>query len=167
MKKESGFTLIELLISTAILAVVVAGLSLTINTIMNTYNIARDKSIAMRQVQNAGYWMTQDIQRVESPPPNLSSFPIQMQCYTGDDLSDTVTIAYSIVTEDEVNRIYKSVNGGENMLIADYIINTPDKTSISSSTDNVTGEKYYILEVTASFNAAEESGIYVIKPRVQ
>jgi prepilin-type N-terminal cleavage/methylation domain-containing protein len=54
MKKESGFTLIELLISTAILAVVVAGLSLTINTIMNTYNIARDKSIALRQVQNAG-----------------------------------------------------------------------------------------------------------------
>jgi prepilin-type N-terminal cleavage/methylation domain-containing protein len=167
MKKESGFTLIELLISTAILAVVVAGLSLTINTIMNTYNIARDKSIALRQVQNAGYWMTQDIQRVESPPPNLSAFPIQIQCYTGDDLSDTETIAYSIVTENEVNRIYKSVDGGQNMLIADYIINIPGKTGISSSTDNVTGEKYYILEITASFKEAEESGVYVIKPRVQ
>jgi prepilin-type N-terminal cleavage/methylation domain-containing protein len=167
MKKESGFTLIELLISTAILAVVVAGLSLTINTIMNTYNIARDKSIALRQVQNAGYWMTQDIQRVESPPPNLTAFPIQIQCYTGDDLSDTETIAYSIVTENEVNRIYKSVDGGQNMLIADYIINIPGKTGISSSTDNVTGEKYYILEITASFKEAEESGVYVIKPRVQ
>jgi prepilin-type N-terminal cleavage/methylation domain-containing protein len=167
MKKESGFTLIELLISTAILAVVVAGLSLTINTIMNTYNIARDKSIALRQVQNAGYWMTQDIQRVESPPPNLTAFPIQIQCYTGDDLSDTETIAYSIVTENEVNRIYKSVDGGQNMLIADYIINIPGKTGISSSTDNVTGEKYYVLEITASFKEAEESGVYVIKPRVQ
>ena len=167
MKKESGFTLIELLISTAILAVVITGLSLTINTIMNTYNIARDKSIALRQVQNAGYWMTQDIQRVESPPPNLSAFPIQIQCYTGDDLSDTETIAYSIVTENEVNRIYKSVDGGENMLIADYIINIPGKTGISSSTDNVTGEKYYVLEITASFKEAEESGVYVIKPRVQ
>jgi prepilin-type N-terminal cleavage/methylation domain-containing protein len=167
MKKDSGFTLIELLISTAILAVVVAGLSLTINTIMNTYTIARDKSIVLRQVQNAGYWMTQDIQRVEAPPPNLSAFPIQIQCYTGDDLSDTETIAYSIVTEGENNRIYKSVNGGENMLIADYIINTPGKTGISSSTDNVTGEKYYVLEVTASFNETEESGVYVIKPRVQ
>jgi hypothetical protein len=156
-----------LLISTAILAVVVAGLSLTINTIMNTYNIARDKSIALRQVQNAGYWMTQDIQRVESPPPNLTAFPIQIQCYTGDDLSDTETIAYSIVTENEVNRIYKSVDGGQNMLIADYIINIPGKTGISSSTDNVTGEKYYILEITASFKEAEESGVYVIKPRVQ
>jgi prepilin-type N-terminal cleavage/methylation domain-containing protein len=167
MKKESGFTLIELLISTAILAVVVAGLSFTINTIMNTYNIARDQSVALRQVQNAGYWMTQDIQRVESPPPNLSAFPIQMQCYTGDDLSDTETIAYSIVSENDINRIYKSVNGGENMLIANYIIDTPDKTSISSTTDNVTGEKYYVLEVTASYNETEESGVYVIKPRVQ
>jgi hypothetical protein len=111
--------------------------------------------------------MTQDIQRVESPPPNLTAFPIQIQCYTGDDLSDTETIAYSIVTENEVNRIYKSVDGGQNMLIADYIINIPGKTGISSSTDNVTGEKYYILEITASFKEAEESGVYVIKPRVQ
>ena len=167
MKKNHGFTLIELLISTAILAVVVAGLSLTINTILNTYDIARDRSIVLRQVQNAGYWMTQDIQRVESPPPNLSSFPIQIQCYTGDDLSDTETIAYSIVNEDDVNRIYKSVNGGDNLLIADYIVNTPGKTGISSTTDNVTGEKYYILEVTASYNETEESGVYYIKPRVQ
>lgn len=167
MCRNKGFTLVEMLVTVSILAVVMGGLSMTINTIMKTYDIARDDAIVLRQVQNTGYWMTQDIQRVAKPHPNLYEFPVSMVCYEGSDINATETIIYSYENCDAVGicEIYKSVNSVQTMLIAQYI--DSNQTSILRITDNVTAERYYNLHVVANYNGKEMSGTYIIKPRVQ
>jgi prepilin-type N-terminal cleavage/methylation domain-containing protein len=163
--RKNGFTLIEVLVTVSILAIVAAGLSMTINTILNTYDIARDKSVLLRQVERTGYWISEDIQRVESPPPNLNGFPVQINCYTGDDIADTDAIQYQIIADDTNHKIYRSVNGGSSMMIAEYI--DIANTSIATATDNVTGDKYYNLTVSATYNNKVEESTFTIKPRVQ
>jgi prepilin-type N-terminal cleavage/methylation domain-containing protein len=168
---NKGFTLIEILVTVSILAVVVAGLSMTINTILKTYNIARDQVIVMRQVENTGHWMTQDLQHVENPSdgslPNLNGFPfpLEIECYSGDDVQSTETVNYQIISEDTNNKLFRTVNGGGAMLVAEYI--DTDNTSIATLTEEDTGDKYYELAVAASFGGKEVQLIYTIKPRVQ
>ena len=59
---EKGFTLIELLVGIAIAAVVVGAASMTVVTMMRLSPQTNNWAIALRQVQNAGYWISRDVQ---------------------------------------------------------------------------------------------------------
>jgi len=59
---EKGFTLIELLVGIAIAAFVVGAASMTVITMMRLSPQTNNWAIALRQVQNAGYWISRDVQ---------------------------------------------------------------------------------------------------------
>ena len=58
---EKGFTLIELLVGIAIAAFVVGAASMTVITMMRLSPQTNNWAIALRQVQNAGYWISRDV----------------------------------------------------------------------------------------------------------
>ena len=59
---EKGFTLIELLVTIGIAAFVVSAASMTVITMMRLSPQTNNWAIALRQVQNAGYWISRDVQ---------------------------------------------------------------------------------------------------------
>ena len=59
---EKGFTLIELVVGLAIAAFVVGAASMTTVTMMTLTPQNTDWAVALRQVQNAGYWVSRDVQ---------------------------------------------------------------------------------------------------------
>ena len=59
---ERGFTLIELVVGLSIAAFVVGAASMTTITMMRLTPQNNDWAVALRQVQNAGYWISRDIQ---------------------------------------------------------------------------------------------------------
>jgi prepilin-type N-terminal cleavage/methylation domain-containing protein len=58
---EKGFTLLELLVALSIAAFVTAAASMTIITMMRLTPKTNNWAIALRQVQNAGYWISRDV----------------------------------------------------------------------------------------------------------
>jgi prepilin-type N-terminal cleavage/methylation domain-containing protein len=166
MRSNKGFTLIEILVAVSILAIIAAGLSMTINTILKTYNIARDQSIAMRQVENAGHWLNQDLQNIDNPP-NLNGFPfpLDIDCYSGAGIASTEAVSYQLENVNDNIRLTRTVEGGDNVLVADYL--DLDNTSITTLTDEATGDRYYELTIAAVYESKQAKMTYVIKPRVQ
>ena len=59
---EKGFTLLELLVGIAILAFVVGAASMTVITMMRLSPQSNNWAIALRQVQDAGHWISRDVQ---------------------------------------------------------------------------------------------------------
>jgi prepilin-type N-terminal cleavage/methylation domain-containing protein len=59
---EKGFTLIELLVGLSIAAFVVGAASMTVITMMRLTPQTNNWAIALHQVQNAGHWISHDVQ---------------------------------------------------------------------------------------------------------
>ena len=62
---ERGFTLIELVVGISIAAFVVGAASMTTITMMRLTPRNNDWAVALRQVQNAGYWISHDVQTAQ------------------------------------------------------------------------------------------------------
>ena len=62
---ERGFTLIELVVGLSIAAFVVGAASMTTITMMRLTPQNNDWAVALRQVQNAGYWISHDVQTAQ------------------------------------------------------------------------------------------------------
>ena len=64
MKKvayEKGFTLIELLVTIGILGAIAGVMAMTVGMFLKVGPESNDRAIALRQVQNAGYWIIRDV----------------------------------------------------------------------------------------------------------
>jgi prepilin-type N-terminal cleavage/methylation domain-containing protein len=59
---EKGFTLIELVVSIAIAGFVVAAASMAVITMWRMSPQSSNWAIALRQVQDAGYWVSRDVE---------------------------------------------------------------------------------------------------------
>ena len=61
-KDERGYTLVELVITSGIIAMVAAAAFITIFQIFRSNERSNDYATSVRQVENAGYWITRDAQ---------------------------------------------------------------------------------------------------------
>ena len=66
---EKGFTLLELLVGIAIAVFVVGAASMTVITMMRLTPRTNNWAIALRQVQNAGYWISRDVMMSDTVTP--------------------------------------------------------------------------------------------------
>ena len=85
-KGQSGFTLVELIIAIAITSIITVGLLMTILQLWGGHARASGEMIVVRQVQNAGYWISRDAQMAQYVDPDLElddslGFPLTLTWY--------------------------------------------------------------------------------------
>jgi prepilin-type N-terminal cleavage/methylation domain-containing protein len=79
VREQRGFTLIELLIAVAITALVTGAIATTIYQVITGNAQSSNHITAVRQVQNAGYWITRDGQQaqvIDDSPSGADEFLI-------------------------------------------------------------------------------------------
>jgi prepilin-type N-terminal cleavage/methylation domain-containing protein len=117
--REKGFTLIELLVSLAILGAIMGVMSAAVIIIMKTSSQNNEWNINLRQVQNAGYWISKDAlmaQVVDTGKPG-----VLLSLSWSDWAGNSYTVDY-VVLEDEDNTLIRRLNDGSEFLIAEYIV---------------------------------------------
>ncbi len=130
-KNQRGFTLVEVIIVLAIIGIVIGAATMTIVQVINGSSSTSNHMIAIRQVQNAGYWVSRDVQMAQSVAPALDSdgFPLTLT-WTDRGGSDH-QVVYSLV--DMPGGLAKlqwshSVNGATTtFIVAEFI--DPDETN--------------------------------------
>ena len=160
-KNQKGFTLLEMLLALLIGAIITGGITATIFQVVIGSARTNNHMIAVRQVQNAGYWVSHDGQMAQDVELGAASgFPLILT-WT-DWYADEHEVTYDIV-DNKLTRIY-SVNEGtpSQTLVAQFIDLT--NTSCEKDTDSV-----LILTVTARLGTgsqqASETRVYEVKPR--
>jgi len=163
---EKGFTLVEMLVVISLIAIVVGGAAVSIASILKSTDISNAQTIALRQVQNVGFWVTRDVLMAKEPATlgAGSGFPLSLVYDDWDEGSGTFverTVEY-VFDGDELHRKLDGASPGT--LIAEYI--DVDSTSFDVDPDD---ENRYILIVRASFSEvfaeASVERTYDISPR--
>jgi prepilin-type N-terminal cleavage/methylation domain-containing protein len=130
LSTERGLTLIELLVAISILAVVMAATSMTVITLMRLSPKSNNWAIALRQVQNAGYWISRDVQMSDNitvdQNPTTPQFLTLIQPEWDADSGAVVdkTIVYQFEDIDGEQWLTRTESTGGITAIAQYISNT-------------------------------------------
>ena len=138
---EKGFTLIELVVGIAIAAVVVGAASMTVVTMMRLSPQSNNWAIALRQVQNAGYWISRDVQMSQGNiTPGAWGNPTFLTLTQPQNPTDNKTIVYQFEDMgDGLQRLTRNnQTDGEQIMIAEYISIDNNDTTASYNSDNRT-----------------------------
>jgi prepilin-type N-terminal cleavage/methylation domain-containing protein len=123
---EKGFTLIELLVGISIAAVIVAAASMTIITMMRLSPQSNNWAIALRQVQNAGYWISHDVQMSQGNidiDPDPDTFLTLTLPYESEGTIADKIIAYQFEDMgDGLQRLMRD-DAGQQIMVAEFISN--------------------------------------------
>lgn len=159
-KNQRGFTLVEVIIVLAIIGIVIGAATMTIVQVINGSSSTSNHMIAIRQVQNAGYWVSRDVQMAQSVAPALDSdgFPLTLTWTDRD--GDDHQVVYSLV--DMPGGLAKlqwshSVNGTTvTFIVAEFI--DPDETNCYLYKCLICGERLASLAELEAHFANEHFG---------
>jgi len=151
--KQSGFTLVELLIAVAILGAISGALSMAIVTIMKTTDSTKDQAVILQQVQNAGYWISRDVQMAEDVSPGVGGALVTVNQADGE-------VAYVF----DGTTLKRQPFGGQETVVAQYIVE--EDTSFVDDTEAGDALSKYKLTITASRGEAEVERVYEIAKRI-
>jgi prepilin-type N-terminal cleavage/methylation domain-containing protein len=97
-KKQGGFTLVELMLAMAVTGIITGVITMTILQVVTSTARTNNHMTAVRQAQNAGYWLSRDVQmaQVVTPTdPDPDGFPLAL---TWTDWGGTVNnVTYTLV----------------------------------------------------------------------
>ena len=179
---ERGFTLIELLVVIAIMSLITLGATMTTFQIINVTRRSNDHVAAVRQVQNAGYWISRDAQMAENvvvgdDPETEEELEFLTLNWTEWDYDETEDSEYHEVTYSfqdppveigklERNYVIYDGEGGEisqTNLIAEHIDYNPGNTyAIYGAPDE---PPVLTVQITSSLGEASETKEYRVKHR--
>lgn len=151
--RQGGFTLVELLIAVAILGAIGGALSMAIVTIMKTTDSTKDQAVILQQVQNAGYWISRDVQMAEDVSPGGGGALVTVNQADGE-------VAYVF----DGTTLKRQPSGGQETLVAQYIVE--EDTSFVDETEAGDALSKYKLTVTACRGEAEVERVYEIAKRI-
>ena len=141
-KGEKGFTLIEMLVGMTIAVLVIGAASMTINTMMRLSPQNSEWAITLRQVQDAGYWISRDVMMSKTIDPGDKNpiFLTLTQPLIGSTTDRTVTYQFEDMSG-SLKRLTRTAtdNTTTTIMIAEYI--SSDNTTATYSlncTDNCT-----------------------------
>ena len=157
--KQNGYGLIEIVVGVAI-----AGLLSTVLTAyslltINTIGDSKDRMNAIMQVENAGYWISRDIQMSNNITLGENAgFPLQLMRKDTDQNEYEVT--YSLIEKSIIRSLIKNEESPVQNLIAQNI-NTAASLTNLNSTDGL-----LIFNITSTSGDIDVSRTYKIKPRL-
>jgi len=131
-KSQKGFTLIELIMVIAITALIIGGITVSIFQLYKVHASTSSRMLAVRQVQNAGHWISRDVQMAQSMVTDESEdtgFPLTLTWTEWEEVDghlvegDEHQVVYTLVEEDsELKRSYwVNDNDPDVTLVAEYI----------------------------------------------
>ncbi len=166
---EKGFTLLETVIAIALIAVATGSAGAATFQIFRNTERNNDYITAVRQVHNAGYWISRDTQMAQSVATEPGFLTLSWtEDATGDPIYHSVTYSFEDLT-DGIGKLKRnhvsSAGADEETLVAQYIYYDPndvDDTSKASYQSPV-----LTVQLTALFKETLETREYKIKHRVQ
>lgn len=172
-KQEGGFTLIELIIGVVLVSVISIAVAMTLVLMFKVTAGSSHRVTAIRQVQNAGMWITQDVQSAQTITIGGSHF-LEVLWADWDGTKYKVDYVYDpLVTSDLTRKYYvKNIADTDYVLtsqtvVAHYIDSSMD-TSISPPKAKTRVEQsgdIYTLTVTATITGFSANGMPVSETR--
>jgi prepilin-type N-terminal cleavage/methylation domain-containing protein len=180
-RNEKGFTLIELIVTISIVALIAGGATMSIFQVVKGSERSNNHETAVRQVQNAGYWISHDTQMAqyvdtddntgtpETEVLTLTWVGWEWKDHHGNQYIDSYVVRYTcdsnklqrhqkITTEkyDSSGHFVETTELQDSLLVAEHIT----ALSISSVVDGK-----LTVTVTASLGETEEERTYEIMLR--
>ncbi len=170
---ERGYTLIELLIAITITVMVAGTAGIAIFQVLRNTERNNDLITAVRQVENAGYWISRDAQMAlgVTVTENLTLPDFLGLSWTewngeGDPIYHSANYTFEDLTNGigQLKRTYGSSTGARaQTLIAQYIYYDPDDADATSNTSYQ--NPVLTVKLTAVYEGATESREYKVKRR--
>ena len=139
---EKGFSYVELIVAIAIIALISGAAAIAIFQVLKGTEHNNNYVTAVRQVQNAGYWISQDMQMAQSATAdNLTPPDFLILRWTNlDDPDNPVYHSATYFFEDLIDGIgtlkrghWSSAGANEQTLVAQYIYFDPDDPNETSN----------------------------------
>jgi prepilin-type N-terminal cleavage/methylation domain-containing protein len=168
-KDQRGFTIIELLIAIAITGLITWGITMTIFQVFDINTRSTNRMAAITQLENAGLWVSNDVQMAQSVNATGSSgFPLILNWNDWDTgFSHAVNYTLEDMSSGEFKELQRShsVNGGNSTPthVAEYI--DSEQTSCYPLGTLPPGGVLNFT-VTATVGGESETRVYKVTPRV-
>lgn len=120
---EKGFTLVEVLITLAILGAIMGVMTAAVFTIMKTGSQNDEWNVNLRQVQNAGQWISRDALMAQVVDTDKPGVFLNLSWSDWDGNSSSIDYVF------DGNTLTRRLNGGAAILIAQYIVHDGTLTS--------------------------------------
>ena len=168
ISNQKGFTLIEMLIVIAITSLIGVGVTVAVNNVWNVNALSVSRVDAVKQVENAIYWMSRDTQMAQTVQESGGSgFPLTLTWVEwGSNTKNqvTYTLQYDELHRSEIIIINGAPGAPTDTVIADRL----DPSAGMTWCDFDYGSRVLILHVTASvsgFREATETRECLVVPR--
>ena len=169
-KGERGFTLVELLIVLAITGLVTSGITMTVFQVFNINTRTTNRMTAVRQVENAGFWVSHDVQMAMY----VSTSDFLELTWIEWDTSNNHTVIYSL--EDmpaglkklqREHNIYidSELDSTTTTIVAEYIDLAQTNCVTQPEGAEPEGVEVLTFTVTATVGGQSETREYEVMPR--
>ena len=158
-RNEKGMTLVELLIAMAVTGIILGSITVTLQQVFAMNSRSLNHMTAVRQVQSAGYWVSQDALMAQTVNTENLSGPQDIVQLTWTEWDG---VPHDIVYSIDNNSRLKRTNGASESIIASHI-DPPPQTSC-----NITGGKLIFTvkaTVGSGSTAGTETRVYEVTPR--
>lgn len=168
-RNQRGFTIIELLIAVALTGIVAGATTTTIVQVFDGSARTSNHMTAVRQVQNAGYWVSRDAQMAETVvTTGATGFPLTLTWIEWDS-GDAHQVVYSLLIDNKLQRQhYTNLNPDATAIVAQSIdpnntqfeftggsaFSLPDSGDAFTVTDAVGGDSGTITVTGGSISVA-------------
>ncbi len=166
---EKGFTLVELVVVVAIVGTITGVMAMTIITMMQISPKSRDQANVLRQVQNAGFWISRDVLMardivVDEDPATPQFLTLVIPVVGAADK----TMVYQLQDmADGMKRLVRTELGtGEQKLVSEYIYYDPNGDPDNSTMIINYQSPVMSMRFTANYGEAMASKQYEAMQRV-
>ena len=164
-KDQRGLTFVELMIAIVLAGIVTAGITMTFAHLFSGSTRTSNHMTAVRQVQSAGYWVSQDALQAQEEPVIGENPATNFLTLTWTDSAtgNNTTVIYTLVDmpSGESTRLQRrrSVEGvtTETGVIAQFLDSTQTECAFVGGVLR--------FEVTATVGGQSETRVYEVKPR--
>ncbi len=166
---QKGFTLVELVMAMAVTAIIASAVTTVIYQVFNMNARSSNHMVAVRQVQNAGYWVSHDAQMAQSTNVTGADFLVlKWTDWNNGQNQVTYTLENASGGVKNLRRTY-SIDSGSgpvvqtNFLVGQYINPDPALTSCNFTSNKLT---FTVTATVGTGSKAErETRKYEVKPR--